>query len=63
MPYIRIIGMGNYLPQNKILSSALDVKLGLASGSVEKNLVLYPAILHLPMKRLPIWGQKLLLRR
>lgn len=37
MPCIRIIGMGKYLPQNKVLSSALDVKLSLPPGSVEKK--------------------------
>lgn len=29
--------MGKYLPQNKVLSSALDVTLGLSPGSVEKK--------------------------
>lgn len=37
MATIRIIGMGKYLPQNKVLSLELDAKLGLSPGSVEKK--------------------------
>ncbi|AHE67412.1 beta-ketoacyl-ACP synthase III [Legionella oakridgensis] len=37
MPAVKITGMGQYLPVNKILSVELDQKLGLARGSVEKK--------------------------
>lgn len=37
MPNVKIMGMGRYLPRNKILSTELDAKLQLAEGSVQKK--------------------------
>ncbi|WP_058533065.1 beta-ketoacyl-ACP synthase III [Legionella saoudiensis] len=37
MPNVKIIGMGRYLPKNKVSSSELDAKLQLAEGSVQKK--------------------------
>lgn len=37
MSSVKIIGMGRYLPRNKVLSTELDAKLQLAEGSVQKN--------------------------
>lgn len=37
MPAVKIIGMGRYLPKNKVLSSELDKKLNLPAGSVQKK--------------------------
>lgn len=37
MPAVKIIGMGHYLPRNKVLSTDLDTKLNLAPGSVQKK--------------------------
>ncbi|WP_133127785.1 beta-ketoacyl-ACP synthase III [Legionella nagasakiensis] len=37
MPAVKITGMGQYLPLNKILSTELDAKLGLETGRVEKK--------------------------
>lgn len=37
MPSVKITGLGQYLPENKILSTALDRQLGLAQGSVQKK--------------------------
>lgn len=37
MPAVKITGLGHYLPENKVLSLALDTKLGLAAGSVQKK--------------------------
>ena len=37
MPNVKIIGMGKYLPQNKVSSLELDHKLSLPPGSIEKK--------------------------
>lgn len=37
MPAVKIIGLGQYLPENNILSTVLDQQLGLAQGSVQKK--------------------------
>ncbi|MBI2785742.1 MAG: beta-ketoacyl-ACP synthase III [Legionella longbeachae] len=37
MPAVKIIGMGRYLPRNKVLSTELDAKLNLPIGSVQKK--------------------------
>lgn len=37
MPAVKIIGMGRYLPRNKVFSTELDTKLNLPIGSVQKK--------------------------
>lgn len=37
MPFVKIAGLGHYLPQNIVLSTDLDRKLNLAPGSVQKK--------------------------
>lgn len=37
MPAVKIIGMGRYLPRNKVFSTELDTKLNLPEGSVQKK--------------------------
>ena len=37
MPAVRIIGLAQYLPRNKVWSSDLDTKLGLPKGSVQQK--------------------------
>ena len=37
MPAVKMIGLGQYLPENRVLSTELDKKLGLSEGSVQKK--------------------------
>jgi hypothetical protein len=58
MPAVKIAGLGQYLPEQLILSSELDLKLNRASGSVQKNQGLFHATLLQLMKQLLIWAPK-----